>query len=233
MSKETEPNPNQEESGQDQDKEMDALLVSALRPSSKDALQQLLASELAAAVFAADPLQKIRHVLEGYMLLNDEQRAQVVPEEAERQELMRMYTVTNALARITETAVPYCYTRMAFIPWTFSGLSPYDYLKPFTNTWYIIDKQYFDEGVKERLSAGEEWVWRWYLAYFVEWTRSAAPLSICMETRGSFIDYTMPRVITLLRHIHEAFVSSEVWEKTISSMRGGRVKSEGGSSPLD
>jgi len=68
----------------EEDSALEETLVAAIRAPQRGDLEQILASNLAAAVFA-QPLDKIHMVLEAFMLLPEEEQQAVAPDEEEIQ----------------------------------------------------------------------------------------------------------------------------------------------------
>jgi hypothetical protein len=201
-------------------------MTSAMRQSAQNTLQHLLASELAAATFATDPLQKIRHVIEAYMMLDEDKRKIVLPEEKDRDEVGILYKNCLSFMRITDMpSSAYDPERYAFIPWSFASMQAYHYMRCYVHYYPMED---YDEPTTKRLQNGDKAVWEWHLNTVARRTGAYAPLSECLKLRSWYIDYTMPKMIRLLREIHEKFITPEVWESTISSMRGGKVKHDSG-----
>ncbi len=216
--------------GREEDDEMSSLMTSAMRPSAQNALQHLLASELAAATFATDPLQKIRHVIEAYELLEDEKRALVLPKEEDRAEIDILYKNCISFLKLTEMpAGPYDNYRFACIPWAFATTCAYDYMRQYV---YMYPMDSYPPEYEKCLKDGDEEAWRSHLYNVARRTGQYAPMNECIQLRNCFVDYAIPKMITLLRKIHENFISPEVWESTITSMRGGKVKNEGSSDPF-
>jgi len=172
-----------------------------LKALKRGELEQLLATNLAAAVFAR-PLDKIRMILEAFMLLSEEEQQKVAGDKLEL--FKKMYEVVISLAntvvvrgdRFVEVEVP----------WAFGVNKAEEYLAPFlTIVWPLEahDKREYYEKLYVELRATND-------VGFVE------------SAKSNFVVNAMPHALWLLRRMFEEFVSREAWEGTLSILRGRR-----------
>lgn len=85
----------------DIDAKLSMTLQKALRRPKYGQLEHLLANELAVAAFHPDPLQKIRHIFEAYMVLTEAEAQQTFSQE-ERCKIEKMYNLCISLLNAVE-----------------------------------------------------------------------------------------------------------------------------------
>ena len=121
-------------------------LLEAVRGPQRGELEQLLASELAEAVFSTDPLQKIRHVLEAYQLLPEYAKKQVLPDDDEREKIKLIYELTISFLHMREVSppTPLHWGRYAVIPWSFPTSIAHYYLYLFVKRIWDLGDYYRD-----------------------------------------------------------------------------------------
>lgn len=204
------------------------IVTEAFRPATQDALERLLSNELALATFSADPLEKIRHILEAYQLLDEDQRKKVECNKEKRSQLIKLHNCTISLNRITELSPPpdTYGSRHGFIPWSFANGKASSYLFWITRYFTLKD---MSEKTIEYLKNGDKETWNRHYKWLAKYTRGYAMLADLLSIRTEYIEYTMPLCIALLRKIHEEFITPETWKETIGLFSGRRGKrSEGG-----
>ena len=196
--------------------ELDRLEASALRPSVSP-LQNLLATELATATLSADPLQKIRHVCEAFLMADLGDAAGV-----SRAEVLRIHGLS--LAFVNKVALR---DGELMVPWPFSINEAGDYLGPFCGgeTWAIplagVDV--------ERLASGEEGALAQYFEalYAATGTRPCHP-GLVFELQLRFVAWALPLIVKLMTALFEKYVSGDTWEKTIAGLSGRKRTTHAG-----
>jgi hypothetical protein len=208
-----------------EDKELEETLSQAIRPAKLSDFEQLLASNLAAAIFSP-PLQKIRMVLEGWLLLPEEEAIKLIPNEEERKDLERIYEVAISLENVFEIKKPYNYERLAIVPWSFSLDDAFLYLRLFIKRYWAILPKDFSKDFEKMNEEEKKVTWYLYLNKLAAFLNSGyASLNLIKMIENEFITTIMPKALELLRLIHTKFISQETWEHTLSIM-SGKMKSE-------
>jgi hypothetical protein len=225
---------------EEEDSALEETLVAAIRAPQRGDLEQILASNLAAAVFA-QPLDKIRMILEAFMLLPEEEQQAVVAGEEEIQYIKGLYEVAVSLSNIVELEplASYMRGRYASIPWSFSITQADKYLGLFVNRiWEFAQTEEWTEFFKQVKAAdknteeGKE-LWNSYLREFAGFLCSGlASLSVVQQVKSEYIIKTMPYASQLLREIFVRFVTKQTWETMLSVIGGGKAKPKGGTSQL-
>jgi len=193
-----------------EEKDLDELEKLALRPSVSP-LQNLLATELATAVLSADVLQKIRHICEAFLMTGERELAGLTLEDVKRIEAL-------SEAFIRKVALP---GGFLMVPWPFTPTDAELYFLPFCGDWVF-------EGLPEidyaKLRAGDPKERRRYFAAFCELTgRQPCHAGTVFMLQGFFTNWALPLCLKLMTALFEKYISSEVWERTVSSMRGRRT----------
>ena len=195
----------------DEDKLLQETLAQALRPPKSD-FEQLLASNLAAAIFSP-PLQKIRMILEAWLLLPEEERKNLISNEEERKDLERIYEVAISFENVFEVSKPHINEKLAIVPWSFSIDDAFLYLRLFVKRYWNI--------IKINLKEEKETAWYLYLNKLAAFLNSGyASLNLIKMIENEFVTTIMPKALELLRLIHTKFISQETWEHTLSIMSG-------------
>jgi hypothetical protein len=211
------------------DEEMSRTLAAAIRAPQRGELEEILASNLAAALFSP-PLEKIRMILEAFMLLPSEEQEALFDEDA-RQTIYELYQVAVSLSNVVEVPPgPYRAGRYAAIPWSFSCDQAWQYLRHFvTSIWEFFPHseawQQFFARVKSR-PEGEEgtMIWYQYLNYLAWYLCSGeALLHVVEEVKNQFITRAMPSALNLMRVIFTHYISQETWLEALSII-GGRPR---------
>ena len=167
----------------------------------------MLASNLA-AVFAP-PLDKIRMILEAYLLLPEEEKC-AVASEWEDNYIRLAYEVAVSLSNTIELEppTPYHRGRYASVPWSFSINEADRYLEPFiSRIWEFREgddwSEFFDQVKKVDLQTKEgREVWRLYLRELARYLACGwSPLALVQQVKTEFIVRAMPFVSTLFREI--------------------------------
>jgi len=223
---------NGEEAKSEEDTVLEETLVAAIRAPQRGDLEQILASNLAAAVFA-QPLDKIRMILEAFMLLPEEEQQAVAADEEEIQYIKRLYEVAVSLSNIVELepSIPRMRGRYASVPWSFSIAQADKYLGLFVNRmWEFAQTEEWTEFFRQVKAADKNTeegrkLWNTYLCEFAKFLCSGlAPLSVVQQVKSEFIIKTMPYASRLLREIFKRYISKEVWESMLSVVSGGKAK---------
>jgi hypothetical protein len=230
---------NGEEAKSEEDTVLEETLVAAIRAPQRGDLEQILASNLAAAVFA-QPLDKIRMILEAFMLLPEEEQQAVAADEEEIQYIKRLYEVAVSLSNVVELEPPspYIRGRFASVPWSFPTTVADCYLRLFINRiWWFAEGDEWQEFFRKVKSADlntEEGqaVWNRYLRELARWLASGyAALSMVEQVKNEFIIRVMPYASQLLREIFKRYISKETWETMLSVVSGGKAKPKAGMQP--
>jgi hypothetical protein len=202
----------------EKDQELEETLSQALRPAKSD-FEQLLASNLAAAIFSP-PLQKIRMILEAWLLLPEEERINLIPNKGERKNIEMLYEIAISFENVFEIKKPYNYERLGIVPWSFSSDDAFLYLRLFIKRYWRIT--IFSPKDFEKMNDEEkETAWYLYLNKLAAFLNSGyASLNLIKMIENEFITTIMPKALELLRLIHTKFISEETWEHTLSIMSG-------------
>jgi len=173
------------------DEKLAMAVQKALRAPKPGQLEQLLANELAVALFNVDPLQKIRHILEAYMSLSDTERSEVFTVE-EHTLYAKLYSLCISLLNIVTYPMSAIETVQA-VPFSFKKDEAEVYLSMFN---FSNPKNTY-----EQLAYGQ-----------------AHPVNV-QQFKVWYITVAMPYCLNVFRRIVERFISSEVWTQTLSALR--------------
>jgi hypothetical protein len=215
-----------------EDEGLEETVVAAIRAPQRGDLEQILASNLAAAVFA-QPLDKIRMILEAFMLLPEEEQHSVVADGAEIQYIKEIYEVAVSLSNVIEVEPPTPYTRgrYAVIPWSFSVTKADKYLQHFINRIWEFSGEDVGDVFWNRLHKADlnteegERLWNDYLRKLAVFLCSGlATLSLVQQVKSEFIIRMMPYVSDLLREIFKRYITKETWETMLSVIGGKKSK---------
>jgi hypothetical protein len=229
----------EEEVKSEEDTALEETLVAAIRAPQRGDLEQILASNLAAAVFA-QPLDKIRMVLEAFMLLPEEEQQAVVADEKEIQYIERLYEVAVSLSNVVEVepSAPYIRGRYASVPWSFSVTQADRYLSLFVNrVWEFAEGEKWQELFRKLKNAEpkteeKERLWSAYLRELASWLGCGyAPLPVVEQVKSEFIVKTMPYISQLFREIFKRYITKETWESMLGLVSGGKAKPKAGMQP--
>jgi len=232
-------NVEEEEVKSEEDTVLEETLVAAIRAPQRGDLEQILASNLAAAVFA-QPLDKIRMILEAFMLLPEEEQQAVVAGEEEIQYIRGLYEVAVSLSNIIELEppIPHMRGRYASVPWSFSITQADRYLSLFVNRiWEFAEGEEWQEFFKQLKNAEpkteeKKRLWSIYLRELARWLGCGyASLPMVEQVKSEYIIKTMPYASQLLREIFKRYISKEVWESMLSVVSGGKAKPKAGGPP--
>ncbi len=231
---------------------MSQLESDSSRPSKFDSVTMNISTELAIAQFAADSLQKIRHICEAFLFLSRENQKTIMAEEKDRDELKKIYDLVLSFLETYEQAmIPDTYQRRFSIPWRFAKPRSHEYFRIFNDqfmysednedpkTHYRYEKygRLIEESVKEAektaknyelyyrgLTEGDQKYWKIYHEFLYQVTRNGEAPGECKEMKIRFVSHVMPRILDLSRKILMTFISGETWEETLILMRGGKTK---------
>jgi hypothetical protein len=219
-----------------EDKALEETVIAAIRAPQRGDLEQILASNLAAALFA-QPLDKIRMILEAFLLLPEEEQHNVVQNEAERQYIREIYEVAVSLSNMVEEPppTPYMRGRYASVPWSFPTDVAHRYLRHFINRIFLFSEEwerFFDKVKTADLNTEEgRKIWNTYLRELAGFLSSGcAALTMVQQVRNEFIIRVMPYASKLLREIFKRYITKETWE-TMLSVIGGKTKTKTGGAP--
>ena len=180
--------------------EMTELAAKALRPTQRVGAEDLIASELASAVLS-NPLDKIRHVCEALMFLDESEKAQAKITEDEEKEAEKIYTLAVSLANIhtdkeigpTGQARDNCCS----VPWPFTLEEAEDWLDWATRPG----------------KSGKE-------IYEITANETAIKNGRTILTR--FLRYAMPKITLLMKKIIR-LVSPDSYMQALQILRGGKI----------
>jgi hypothetical protein len=229
----------EEEAKSEEDEELEETLIAAVRQPMRGDLEQLLASNLAAAVFA-QPLDKVRMIFEGFMLLPPEEQLKIAKDEGEIQFIKDLYEVAVSLSNVVELEppAPYIRGRFASVPWSFPTTVADRYLRPFINRiWWFAEGEEWQEFFRKVKSADPnteegQAVWNSYLRELARWLATGyAALSMVQQVKNEFIIRVMPYASQLLREIFKRYITKETWETMLSVVSGGKAKPKSGVQP--
>ncbi|MBC7112557.1 MAG: hypothetical protein H5T34_00810 [Candidatus Methanomethyliales bacterium] len=194
-----------------EEEELQETLSRAVRVQAKGDFEQLLASQLASALFQ-DPLNKIRMVFEAYLLLPDEDKVKVVPDDKEHERIFRLYEVAIGFSNIViGRPPPHYFVECASVPFPFSWVEGDKYLGLFLNRKWDL-KHYL--GIEPE-------TWEGYLRCFTAYLMDGyAPLSTVKMVEEEFVVSAMPLALDLLRRIFNKFITRETWVETLSILQG-------------
>jgi hypothetical protein len=164
-------------------------------------------------------LQKIRHTIEAYKLLNEEQQNKLVPDEKDRIEYWRFYRLALSLSFVPSISVQvsyYQHEERTQVPFTFPEYEAYDHLLFFAQqfTWVLdnIDAMdTFSKRVKEDYNDKEAWDW-YCRAIYRRFAHAQWDLRSCLQLKNAFVAHAMPKILVLLKLIFDAYVTPEVWQ---------------------
>lgn len=217
-----------EEEKDEDEEELEETITMAIRAPKRGDLEQILASNLAAAIFSK-PLDKIRIILEALLLLPKEDQLAVTVNDDELQYAKELYEVAVSLSNLVETPPPYPNERGRFacIPWSFSINNAWKYLQHFVSGTFDLSSVVGEgdwNALMERLSKGEEDAKKDYLNALAAWLSSPhASLGSCKMLESEFCIRVMPYASELLRKIFSRYITKETWEQTLSLI-GGKAK---------
>lgn len=222
---------------------MGQLISDSSRPSKFDSVTMNVATELAIAQFAAEPLQKIRHILEAYFFLDPENRKRVISDPRKDGILRKYHALTLSFAAMYDVPPDYWhnYPRSA-IPWNFGTNEAAAYFRLFLHTfnknasWTSSDFHYYQSRMEgdeanelarswrqlyKRLENGDSAAWVWYYQEVARETWSGANASVCRNMKVSFEVAVMDEMVQLSNSILKMFVNGEVWEEALALAKGG------------
>ena len=201
--------------------EIEKLGARAIRPERRVSDEDLIASELASAVFS-EPLNKIRHTVEALMLLDEGEREQAGITEEEAKEAEKLYVLARTLQdthinREMDFQSRIMVDHYAVIPWPFPREAAGEWMGDWLGEGFSIHyyRKPSDE-TKEKLGK---------LPWFDRVHYSTSCLDVSMDTYKGivirFTNYAMPRVARLLKKIIH-LVSPDSYKQALQLMRGGR-----------
>jgi hypothetical protein len=213
---------------EEEDEELEETVSVAVRAPQRSDLEEWLCTELAIAVFSTDPLQKIRHIVEAYLLLPKEQRELVEPDEERRVEIMRIYDLT--LSFLGTVPLP---NGLEAVPLKFPPEKGVDYWLLFSRTLWSLGEDWreaLEEKRKLERENNKEGLMEWYRQYYYYFSlllQRGAPVSMVSSVKTEFTVYAMKRCLSLLRGIYQNFISPETWMETVALLRGAKPKAGG------
>ena len=177
---------------------------SIVRGRRRGDLENLLATELALATNSVDPILKIRHIIEAYMLLSQEEKGKILPSQEDRDRLERVYSLSLALLNLTPTHDSVQFDR-SMIPFPFAPDKAHEYLDFLSIRWDLSG--YFKNFKEEN----------YYHQLAVYLSSGDASSGMCLQVKSLFIRHELPWILNLLRLIFTSFISAEVWTEVSTS----------------
>lgn len=224
---------------EDKDKVDDSFIVEAIRPPERTGIERLVASELAMAHFST-PLDKIRHILEAYLLVPRESSDVLEVTEGEHRLYMKIYNITLSLSKATVHKIPN--HEYVDIPWHFRDYeAPYHFhpwlgdittykTSRWMDTWdlkakaYSYGEQLIQEGKHEELgiSKGQfkRYIWFYHLC---KYTDILTPTGY-YDIQNQFVAWAMPIVLDLSRRLFTKLIDPDVFDSYITALGGGYGK---------
>ena len=218
----------------DEEEDIEKTLVSkAIRPAQLGALDKLVASKLALAL-VSKPLEKIRHVIEAYMALDEEKRSLLNVSVGEDKEYEKIYTVAVALlnARVYRLRKDEWEEHdFAEVSWPFSiEEAPYyfsPWLKPNKPRYfYRYAKESMTEEMEKYMNIlvekGVEDDFAWVIARAMAILQRPETSMVVnyLYVLNSFIVYAVPKVEQLMSRIFKYAVDPDIWDHVIKLVSG-------------
>lgn len=207
------------------------LISKALRPSEIGKLDRLIAGKLATALLSR-PLEKIRHVIEAYMVLDEEKKKLINLSEEEEKEIDKIYKIAIALlnARFVRHRDEVGYVEVS---WPFSiDEAPY-YFSPWLNIkrpfWYWRDEQ-LDKNLKAlenrlvKRGLERDTARLYSTAYLILQIPECSFQINYLIIVNQFIIYAVPKVEKLMGLIFKYAIDPVVWDYTLSLLGGKHVE---------
>jgi hypothetical protein len=194
-------------------------VLAAVRAPKRGDLESLLASNLAHATFAK-PLDKIRLVLETFMLLPAEEQEKITSQE-ERSRIERLYKVAVSLSTVISYPAPRGEIEAyGSVAWAFPPEQAPEHLDFINNVYRVA------EDVDELTGEGKGSTgWRRYLTIlYYAFTRNLCSLLFIKMVESEFIVSAMPFTLELSRRIFRHYVSRETWAETLMALHGARIR---------
>jgi hypothetical protein len=187
--------------------EIQKLGAAILRPEHRMSDEDLIASEMAAAVLAS-PLEKIRHTVEALYMLNEEERR--AAEISEEEELLanRIYTLALALKNVHIEMLPSGEACVRIV-WPFPSSEANTWL-----SWASGPIIYFpsDMNLPENLPLPQK---------IYHWTTRGIPKESYEALVVRFARFAMPIAMRLMRKIM-VLVSPDSYKQALAILGGGR-----------
>jgi len=200
--------------------ELDSIYVEAVRPTRTLGVENLIASELAQAVFA-EPLSKIRHILEAYLMLSPEQRELLEIGEEEHKELLKIYKLCLDLQRIVWIKDPFSGgMKTAAIPWSCNPDEIQNYLNWLNNMSPLYITHNMENTEKYRKLNEIE-------IFYLASIRGELAAVSARQVQIRFIHYAMPKVLCIMRLLLEKIVTPETWWQSLQVISGKSKMEEG------
>ncbi len=230
------------------------LVADSSRASKADSQTYATATELLISQFSADSLQKIRHVVEGFQSLNEDQQKKILPNDQIGYELTELMSSVcyDLMQMYDEASYPPDFERRKAIPWSHGENGAREHFRPFIRTvikthpyWSnkIQDWVYWDN---EKMGWTEmEWVncvlkadpcddfeisrQNSYFSWLHNDTRGGTVAQRCLGVKSQFVFYMIPKIAQISRLIRENYVDAVTWESALVAYRGGGNKDASGS----
>jgi len=203
---------------------MEELAAKTLRPPQRISAEDLIASELANAVLS-DPVQKIRHVCEALMFLDESERKQARITDDEVKEAEKLYRLAITFLNVATDQVIASDGRKidvaATIQWPFGEQEAGEWEKWLTPPgvtiqWFGLNENEGNEieaAVQKTKSLGER--------NFIYTQGRKLTLDSVFAFKTHFTVNAMPTAARLMKKIM-ALISPDSYQRALQIMRGGR-----------
>jgi hypothetical protein len=187
--------------------EIQKLGAAILRPEHRMSDEDLIASEMAAAVLAS-PLEKIRHTIEALYMLNEEERRAAGISGEEEALADKIYALALALKNVHTETLPSREVCVRMV-WPFPASEADTWL-----SWASGPIIYFpsDMNLQENLSLPQK-------IYY--WTIAGVPKESYETLVVRFVQFAMPVAMRLMRKIM-ALISPDSYKQALAILGGGR-----------
>lgn len=208
--------------------ELTTATQSALRPSGLGQLESSIATELAIAIFNARPLDKVRHIMEAFLLLPEESRNKITSE-GEIPLFRAMHTLSISFLDMQFLVDPWG-EKYAMVPFPFAPNIAEYYLNHFIHIIYYSESM--SEDLRGRLKRGDPEAKTQYYRWLARELSSNCSVQRCFSVKNQFIMYAMPKAVNLARTIIEKFITKETWEAALAATLGKGAKSGSSSAEI-
>ena len=203
------------------------ILQNALRPPASVGIEGLLASELATALYSP-PLEKIRHIMEAFLLLDDGLVRKIGISKNDKVLYHRIHQL--AIDFQNSRLHTFGWSIMAFIriyvPFSFSlsDVSKYlfwigDYKPEYQSSWDAPNPKVFDE-YAVKICENDDLCYQMVRTYLYG-RNGVLSYSSYYDLRNRFISYSMPKALDLSQRIFK-LINYDVWSETLALVRGGK-----------
>lgn len=203
------------------------VLQNALRPPTQAGIEGLLASELATALFSP-PLEKIRHILEAYLLLNKDLRKTIGVDKDDDILYGKIHKLSIDLqnARIHNFGYKFLSFMRVYLPFSFEieDIGKYlfwiDDYNPISNFgWEVPNPNEMDNYANELCD--NSLCIRMVKTYLYG-RYGVLSYSSYYDLRNRFISFSMPKALDISQRIFRKLISYDIWSETLALVKGGK-----------